>query len=556
VHRPAHPGSLARWADDLARASAAAGHRPGDVLAGLAAALGVVWTGPGVAVAPLVPVPADPGVGPWALDAARQALLAVSDPAGRRRLGAHHTPPALARRLAELALEGSVVGAAPVVDPSCGGGAFLLAAGEVLVAAGAEAAELVASGGLRGADVDPLAVATARAALTAWSGGTVPDDAVVVADGLGSGWCPAGSAAAVVGNPPFLSPLTAGAPAGEIGAYTDAAARFLAAGVRLARAGGRVVLVQPESMLAARDAAPIRAEVLSLAALEGLWVAGQAVFAAGVQVCAPVLRVGAAQPSTIRRWRGADVRAAAPIRIEVGSLRTWAPLRPVDVPRAPRSSGRVGDLATATAGFRDEFYGLASAATEATGPDDVRPRLVTSGLVDPGRLWWGERNARLGGRTFAAPVVDLAALDPRVRAWTDARLVPKVLVATQTRVIEAVADPDGRCVPVTPVIAVVPHDPSDLDRLLAALLAPAATAWAVRNYGGTALHGDAVKLSAKQVLDLPLPADCEAWDAAALAVATGDVDTAAALLSAGHPRLLAWWRARAGPRLESANPSR
>jgi hypothetical protein len=348
----------------------------------------------------------------------------------------------------------------------------------------------------------------------------------------------------VVGNPPFLSPLTAGSPAGGVGAYTDAAGRFLVAGVGLVRPGGRVVLVQPESVLAARDAAPIRAAVLSAAALEGLWVAGEAVFAAGVRVCAPVLRVGAEQPPTVRRWRGAGVRAVAPARLDVASLPTWAPLRPVEVPATPRSSGRLGDLAGATAGFRDEFYGLAAAATEATGPDDGRPRLVTSGLVDPVHLWWGDRAARLAGRTYAAPVVDVDALDGRVRTWTEARLVPKVLVATQTRVIEAVADRAGRYVPVTPVIAVVPHDRADLHRVLAALLAPAATAWAVRNYGGTALHGDAVKLSAKQVLELPLPADRAAWDAAAEAVAAGDVDASAALLCVGHPELLAWWRSR------------
>ena len=548
MHRPAHPGSLARWADDLARAAVDAGLASPDVLAGLAAELGVGWDGPGRAVA--LPAALPPSVpGAWALDAARQALLAATDPAARRRLGAHHTPAEVARRLAAIALEDVARIDGPVLDPSCGGGAFLLAAGEVLVAAGvaADAAALVGAGMLRGVDVDPVAAATARAALEAWSGVAPPPGAVVVADALEEQWFPPAGAAAVVGNPPFLSPLTSGAPRRtdpRAGAYTDTSARFLAAAVGLCRTGGRVVLVQPESLLAARDAAPVRAAVLEAAALEGLWVAGEPVFVAGAGVCAPVLRVGGEQPRSIRRWRGADVHPAAPVRVDIRALETWAPLRPIDVPKVPRSSGRIGDLATATAGFRDEFYGLAAAADEALGPDDPRPRLVTSGLVDPARILWGERPARIKGRPYRGPVVDLDRLDGRVGAWTAARLVPKVLVATQTRLIEAAADPAGRYVPVTPVIAVVPADPTDLDRLLAALLAPAASAWALRHYGGTALSSDAVKLSARQVLDIPLPGDAAAWDAASALVAEGDVAAAAAALSQGHPKLLEWWRSR------------
>jgi hypothetical protein len=508
--------------------------------------MGVEWSGPGRAVGLPAPLPADASVWPWALDAARQSLLAVSDPAARRRLGAHHTPPVVAHRLAAIALDGLDSVDGPVVDPSCGGGAFLLAAGEVLVRSGrASRADLTAGGSLRGADLDPLAVATARAALEAWSGVPPPPDAVVVADGLAEGWCEPASATAVVGNPPFLSPLTDGAPAGGIAAYTDVAARFLLAGVRLARCGARLVLVQPESVLASRDAAPVRAAVLRAGALEGVWVAMEPVFEAAVRVCAPVVRVGVDQPASVRRWRGADVRPARAVRADVATLRTWAPLRPADVPRGPRVRGRVADMAAATAGFRDEFYALAAAALEAVA-GDARPRLVTSGLVDPGVLRWGERRARIGGRTYDAPVVDLDALDDRVRSWVDARLVPKVLVATQTRVLEAAADPSGRYVPVTPVIAVMPDDPARLHHVLAALLAPAASAWAVRHYGGTALASEAVKLSARQVLDIPLPADTGAWDEAAAAVAAGEVGRAAAALCDGHPRLLAWWRSRLG----------
>ncbi|MBA2282121.1 MAG: hypothetical protein H0W25_12960, partial [Acidimicrobiia bacterium] len=194
---------------------------------------------------------------------------------------------------------------------------------------------------------------------------------------------------------------------------------------------------------------------------------------------------------------------------------------------------------------RDEFYGLAAAAVEATGPDDARPRLVTSGLVDPGRLLWGRRAARLGGRTFAAPVLDERHLDLKLAAWVRGRQGrPKVLVATQTRVVEAAPDAAGTHVPVTPVIAVLPRDEADLWRVAAALTSPAASAWALHHFGGTALTSDAVKLSAAQVLAVPVPADRDAWDAAATVLAAGDVDECASLLSGADSALFDWWRGR------------
>ena len=71
----------------------------------------------------------------------------------------------------------------------------------------------------------------------------------------------------VVGNPPYLSQLAAATTRGGAsrhggGPYADAAVEFLALAVRLARPdGGRIGLVLPQSILASRDAAPVRAEV-------------------------------------------------------------------------------------------------------------------------------------------------------------------------------------------------------------------------------------------------------------------------------------------------------
>ena len=103
------------------------------------------------------------------------------------------------------------------------------------------------------------------------------------------------------------------------------------------------------------------------------------------------------------------------------------------------TDGTVGDRAPCSLNFRDEYYGLVPAVSD----DGDGPPLVTSGLIDPGRCLWGDRPVRFAKREFAAPRVELARLDTSMRAWARRKLVPKVLVANQTRIIEAVADPDG-----------------------------------------------------------------------------------------------------------------
>ncbi len=141
---------------------------------------------------------------------------------------------------------------------------------------------------------------------------------------------------------------------------------------------------------------------------------------------------------------------------------------------------------------------------------------MTAGLVDPLRCRWGSAGARFGGRRWHAPVVDLeglAAADAALAAWAAERRVPKVVVATQTRVLEAAVDTEGTWWPSVPTIAVVPRPGSaaDLWALAAVLSAPPVSAWALGQYGGTALSGDAIKLSARQILEIPLPVDARAW---------------------------------------------
>ncbi len=529
----------------------------------------------------VVPLPLPgPTVGPEVLGQAYEALLAGGE---RRARGAFFTPADVARRLVQLGLEAGDTTPGVVLDPAAGGGAFLLAAADALAARGVAAEDVLRR--VHGIDVDPVAVAVADASLRWWAwgqGSRWPQQALalVVADALAdvAAW-PGGGVDLVVGNPPFLGQLSrhsvrdrpaAAALAARFGpaarGYVDTSALFLLAAVRAARPRGRVALLQPESVLVAAHTKALRAEVVDGADLVGVWLAGPRLFDAHVRVCAPVLVVGQAQGPTVRTWtERSGVEGPALPADQVVARPTWAAVAAAarGVPRGRATGiGRVGDEATATAGFRDQFYGLAPFVVEVAGVPseevgtDAWPWLITSGLVDPVVVRWGRTPTRFAGRDLATPVVDLAALeaaDIRLGHWVRSRLVPKLVVAAQSSVLEAAVDEAGRWVPSVPCIAVA-APPGRLWHLAAVLNSPVATSWALEHFGGAGLSANAVKLSASQVLDVPLPPAGGDWDEAAAVLRAGTGDRASLLAAAAAmvrayavedgEQLVRWWADR------------
>jgi hypothetical protein len=498
----------------------------------------------------------------------------------RRRRGVFYTPGEVAQRLVEAATSTWEPPTAPRVgDPASGGGAFLLAAGVWLESLGLDRRTIVDEL-LWGVDIDPTAAMVTEAALALWAAehGSDARPHVAVADSLRSGldaWDPpARPFDLVIGNPPFQNQLerrtardrdTASALrerfGGVVVGYVDTASLFLVAACRLTRPGGRVALVVPQSFLAARDAEPARAALLEQAALTGLWLPRAALFEASVRVCVPVLE-RAGEPRSVTRWSGETMDPAPPWGGGSPPMsQSWAPLA-ADLIGAPSvatsTASTLGEWATATAGFRDQFYGLIPFVEEAEATSR-RPRLVTSGLIEPGALAGGKA-VRFAGRRFENPGVDierLEASDGRLAAWGRARLVPKVVVATQSRVLEAAVDEEGCWWPSVPVIA-VHADPDQLWLVAAAINSPFASAWACQRATGAALSDGAIKLSAAQVLELPLPLDRGAWESGAdllTAVArerSPDRQRRALLefgatMSAAYEldhTVLEWWRAR------------
>ena len=397
----------------------------------------------------------------------------------RKQLGAWYTPPDLVSHLAQVTI-GRRRRPLTVLDPSCGDGRFL-----------AEARRLLGDRAtLTGVDIDPGAVAVARDAL--------PGAEIVHGDALGIEW---GDRRfdVVLGNPPFLSQMASATTRGGRsrfggGAYADVAAEFLALSMSLLAPGGRLGLVLPQSILTSRDVGPIRDRVLAAGALRHVWWSHTRMFDAHVHTCAVVVEHDA-RPRPVSRTFGPSFEPRAAVRLST----SWGALlldEGAAVGAHTNDGPVLGDVADFAVDFRDQYYGMVGAVAD----DADGPPLITCGLIDPGVCRWGERPVRFAKQRFAAPRVAIDRLSPRLQRWAGVRLVPKILVANQTRTIEAVIDRDGAWLPGVPVISCVT---ADLDRVHEVLSAPTSTTWVRERAMGSGLSPDTVRLSPGLLASIP-----------------------------------------------------
>lgn len=397
----------------------------------------------------------------------------------------------------------------------------------------------------------------------------------------------------VLGNPPFLNQLetatsTAKGLAGivekrsgdVIRGFTDLSATFLLFSTQIVRNGGRVALVQPQSLLAVKDAAPVRLAVLKAGSLEAIWVSNAHVFE-GVSVftCAPTIQIGGMRQSTLARSTGADFRPLPPMPLDNDALcreETWAHLAAAatEIPEVTLGNSEVlGSVADATADFRDQYYGLdgfliESELVPALQRDDFSafPPIVTTGLIDLAECRWGQISTRILKTKWAAPRIDRARMEASgiLGPWIRSRLIPKIILATQTRVVEVFVDSSGRYVPSIPLITITIKQPERLWHVASAIASPVCSALAMQKYAGAAMSADAIKLSAKQVLNMPLPTIDVAWDEGAAAMEAAQQATTAtdrreqlvrfgvkmcqayALTEPTTEAVMKWWTARLG----------
>lgn len=456
----------------------------------------------------------------------------------RKQLGAWYTPPDLVETMVDAVVTPDFVSSRPVIsvlDPACGDGRLLDAVDRRVRSLGVTAM-------LTGVDVDARAIDAAARRLAG------RDVELRHVDALAASWS-SQRFDLVIGNPPFLSQMAATTTRGGSsrhggGPYADAAAEFLALASELVDPdGGRLALVLPQSLLASRDAAAIRGSIGDRARMVWSWWSDRRVFDAQVYVCVVAFEFGSPEsPGRRSNWS------------HVVTTRTAVP----PVPDRLRCAGRLGDRARLNANFRDEYYGL----VPAVGDHECGPPLVTSGHVDPGRSWWGQRPIRFAKQRYERPRVDLERLDHRMRRWARVRLVPKVLVANQTRIVEAVCDAGGEWLPAVPVLGVYPtgahwDDPTcgevPTDQLAdaaweiaAVLTSPVASAWSWWRGAGTGLSAGTIRLSPVVLADLPWPSGdlgdaVDALRAGDVRACGAAVEAAYGLGDAADDELVAWW---------------
>ena len=379
-----------------------------------------------------------------------------------------------------------------VLDPACGDGRLLAAAAAAL---GPEVdVELV------GIEVD---VATAAAARRA-----VPGARILVGDGRTLD--PGGLFDVVVGNPPYLGQLARATSRGGRsalggGPYADVAAEFLARSLGARPTGRRPGRARPAAVRpvvrATRDPSGPRSG--RARAVVGFWWSPTPVFDAAVT------RVRAR-----RAGRPAPGRDPPLVRSAVHR----AGRRPGHGRRRPQlvaARGRPRRRAVVARARLRRPRGRPRLGHRRVPPAVLRPRAVRQRRRPTDRPSSPPASSTpVGARGVSGRPASPAARSPR-RASTSGRSprpipasprgstgqrAPKVLVATQTKVIEAVVDPRGDLIPSVPVIAVHPLRLEDLWAVAAVLLAPPVAAWAATHHLGAGMGAGTLKLSARQVL--------------------------------------------------------
>ncbi|MDR3708658.1 MAG: N-6 DNA methylase [Capsulimonadaceae bacterium] len=401
--------------------------------------------------------------------AARQATLL--DPSQVRRVrkhaGLYYTPPALVDALLCATLDPVLdeaersadplraMRAIRVCDPACGAGHFLAEAvrriSERFAELGGYPADALDC--VFGVDIDPVAAAICRVSVWLASGGcgTMPravDERIVISDSLAPEMpqpLAAGAFDVVVGNPPFVNGIEGGSTVAaktairsrwpDMAGTLDLSGAFLRLSADLVRPGGRIGLIQPLIALSSRSLASFRANppkglnpnLILIPARSSLFRQ------AAVFVCALALGPG---PECVV-VQGDQSRRHA----RISGADWWASISDSERPPSSVTVGDVFDIrASMTVG---EAYDAARFVREER-PGDTGPKLLTTGLIDPARCFWGERPCRYLGETYARPRF---ALEPGVSTALERRVEqasrPKILVAGLSRRIEALVDDCG-----------------------------------------------------------------------------------------------------------------
>jgi hypothetical protein len=434
--------------------------------------------------------------------------------------GIYYTPWLLIERMVQHTVGQRAI-AAPmrIIDPACGGGAFLLMVGRSLAArqshgmsfggsVGTKAMQVL--GQLHGVDVDAEAVAIARLMLwLEWANPAEPTDAIALAQTLmstlrvgnavlepdWSQWFPeahrGGGFDIVIGNPPYLDSETmtrhypqwrrycASRYATATGNW-DVFCVFVEQALSLARDGGWVSLVVPNKLLSANYASPVRS-LLGQHQLQWIWDYAQA-DAFPTAAVYPVVFLVEKRPSDCACDQGAlqlvpyqVMRSLMPNTCDDPPHEThqlWtgssgADWRVVKSPiqaevwqRIEQQTQPLGAIATVCgAATVSEAYVLADYLQDGADGGEALDGMavINSGIIDRYRVRWGEKPLRYLGQVYQRPYLSSDRLSLLSQSRYRQTLSPKLIVAGLTRRLEVAIDVQGRLLAAKSTSIILPN---------------------------------------------------------------------------------------------------
>ncbi|HET6328206.1 MAG TPA: hypothetical protein VFG04_26220 [Planctomycetaceae bacterium] len=241
---------------------------------------------------------------------------------------------------------------------------------------------------------------------------------------------------AFLGNPPFINAIQGGlsprykdwlaSRPHDLSGTADFAFHFLAQAHHLARPDGAVGLLMPRPFLNAKAAAALRQTLLTIRPPAVLFSPEHSspFASANVKVVAIVL-------CNRRAGRCTSWLDGSPREVEIRSDNWWSAIavRGGAQQAAVNNAHRVADVFDVAASMTTEnAYDLKPILHDRA--DTVWPRLVTTGLIDPGKCLWGDVRCRYLKSVYSHPVVCPSgpiSADLSRRLATATR--PKILVA-------------------------------------------------------------------------------------------------------------------------------
>ena len=484
-----------------------------------------------------------------------QSLAKTGQMKSRKSGGIYYTPQPIVDYVVRSTV-GSQLSTAiipQILDPSCGGGIFLVSAYEYLLdnrlARTIDNKNILSY--IHGVDIDPTGVAITQISLwlksiekcgiadqrnLIWQqlktnircGNAVVDSGI---DAIGFSWQRAfpkilanGGFDLVVGNPPYMDAELMSTDCPNWRTYCaqhyqtatgnwDLFCIFIEKALQLCRLGGLTSLVVPNKLLSADYATATRQLLIQTSQLQSIRdYSNIAVFRASVYPIVYITR-------KTERPQGVRLTYEKMVTIEQPGEKHWMQIEHPTQPWLVTDSElmqRLGHLpklgsivAVSGAATVAEAYALKDLIQNCPAPQSGDLRLVNSGTIDRYRSLWGQKRLRYLGQTYQHPIVSadqLVQLPPK--RLRQARQ-PKIIVAGMSQRLECLFDHTGEILAgkSTSVIGSVVMgqvNTVDLRYLLGLLNSRLLSFYLLSRFSGNQLQGGYLRIGPPQLRQLPI----------------------------------------------------